>query len=71
MQDEPTLTPQSPLDLDATGITGIAAVVFETTVAQDARFLEGPAYCLILDGLMARPQIRHAWDAGIFEAMWR
>jgi len=71
VRDEPTLAPQTPPDLDATRITEIAAVVCEATVAQDAHFMEGLEYGLILAGLMTRPEIRQAWDAGIFKAMWR
>jgi len=71
VQDEPTLAPQTLPDLDATGITEIAAVVCEATVAQDAHFLEGLEYGLALAGLMTRPEIRQAWDFGISEGMWR
>jgi len=43
----------------------LATVVREATVAQDARFLEGLEYGLALAGLMTRPEVQRAWDAGV------
>jgi hypothetical protein len=71
VKNEPALAPHSPPDLDATRITEIAAVVCEATVAQDARFLKGLEYGLVLAGLMTWPEIQRAWDAGGSERMWR
>ena len=71
VRGEPTLAPQTPPDLDTTRITEIAAVVCEATVAQDAHFLEGLEYGLTLAGLMTRPEIQRAWDAGVSDRMWR
>ena len=71
VKNEPALAPQTPPDLDTTRITEIAAVVCEATVAQDAHFLEGLEYGLVLAGLMTWPEIQRAWDAGGSERMWR
>jgi hypothetical protein len=71
VRDEPILAPHSLPGLDATRITEVAAVVCEATIAQDARFLKDLEYGLVLAGLMTRPEIQWAWDAGVSERMWR